>query len=110
MVCSRHHELYDTTLNRWAKLITPSTLEALHERVVQLACERKVTQGRKLRVNSAAVETSIDHLTDSSLVADGVRVLSRHAAPPVQIMMWPAAPVIKHGLSRAGASLLELWD
>jgi IS5 family transposase len=67
----------DTTLNRWAKLITPATLEAIHERVVQLSRERKVTRGRKLRVDSAVVETAIHHPTDSSLLADGVRVLSR---------------------------------
>src|SRR5947209_4913552 len=67
----------DTTLNRWAKLITPDTLEAIHERVVQLARERKVTRGRKLRVDSTVVETTIHHPTDSSLLADGVRVISR---------------------------------
>jgi IS5 family transposase len=67
----------DTTLNRWATLITPATLGAIHERVVQVAQERKVTRGRKLRVDSAVVETTIHHPTDSSLLADGVRVLSR---------------------------------
>jgi IS5 family transposase len=67
----------DTTLNRWANLITPTTLEAIHERVVELARARKVTRGRKLRVDSAVVETTIHHPTDSSLLADGVRVLSR---------------------------------
>jgi IS5 family transposase len=67
----------DTTLNRWAQLITPGTLEAIHERVVQLARKRKVTRGRKLRVDSAVVETTIHHPTDSRLLADGVRVISR---------------------------------
>lgn len=67
----------DTTLNRWAQLITPATLEAIHDRVVQVARERKVTRGRKLRVDSTVVETTIHHPTDSSLLADGVRVLSR---------------------------------
>jgi IS5 family transposase len=67
----------DTTLNRWALLISPATLEAIHERVVQLAREHKVTRGRKLRVDSAVVETTMHHPTDSSLLADGVRVISR---------------------------------
>jgi len=67
----------DTTLNRWALLITPETVEDIHERVVQLAREHKVTRGRKLRVDSAVVETGIHHPTDSSLLADSVRVLSR---------------------------------
>ena len=67
----------DTTLNRWALLITPETLEQIHERVVQLAREYKVTRGRRLRVDSAVVETTMHHPTDSSLLADGVRVISR---------------------------------
>jgi IS5 family transposase len=67
----------DTTLIRWANLIGPETLEQLHERVVQLAREQRVTRGRKLREDSTVVETTIHHPTDSSLLADGVRVLSR---------------------------------
>lgn len=39
----------DTTLIRWAKVIQPKTLEKFNERMMQLAVERKVTQGRKLR-------------------------------------------------------------
>jgi transposase, IS5 family len=67
----------DTTLLRWANLIGPQTLEALNERVVALARSLKVTRGRKLRVDSMVVETNIHHPTDSRLVGDGVRVLSR---------------------------------
>mgnify|MGYP001353041627 CR=1 FL=1 len=67
----------DTTLNRWANLIGPGTLEEVHERVVQLARQLRVTRGRKLRLDSAVVETTMHHPTDSSLLADGVRVLSR---------------------------------
>src|SRR5215210_8489208 len=37
----------DTTLIRWAKLISPETLERLNERAVALAFEREVTRGRK---------------------------------------------------------------
>ena len=67
----------DTTLIRWAKLIGPETLEQLHDRVVELAKQLKVTRGRKLRVDSTVVETNIHYPTDSALVGDGVRVLSR---------------------------------
>jgi transposase, IS5 family len=67
----------DTTLLRWAKLIEPATLAALNERVVELARSLKVTRGRKLRVDSTVVETTIHHPTDSGLLGDGVRVLSR---------------------------------
>jgi transposase, IS5 family len=67
----------DTTLLRWANLIGPATLAALNERVVALARLLKVTRGRKLRVDSTVVETHIHHPTDSGLLGDGVRVLSR---------------------------------
>jgi IS5 family transposase len=67
----------DTTLMRWANLIEPATLAALNERVVMLARDLKVTRGRKLRLDSTVVETIIHHPSDSSLLADGVRVVSR---------------------------------
>jgi IS5 family transposase len=67
----------DTTLLRWAHVITPPTLHALNDRVAALAQELKVTKGRKLRVDGAVVQAAIHHPTDSSLLTDGVRVLSR---------------------------------
>jgi IS5 family transposase len=67
----------DTTLIRWAKLIQPTTLHDLLDHVVDLARQSKVTRGRKLRIDGTVVETTIHHPTDSSLLNDGVRVLSR---------------------------------
>ncbi len=67
----------DTTLIRWANQIGPETVASLNERAVELARSLKVTRGRKLRVDSMVVETNIHHPTDSALLADGVRVLSR---------------------------------
>lgn len=67
----------DTTMIRWAKLIGPDTLQQINDRVVELAKQLKVTRGRKLRVDSTVVETTIHYPTDSALVGDGVRVISR---------------------------------
>jgi len=67
----------DTTLLRWAHVIEPATLAALNDRVVALARDLKVTPGRKLRLDSTVVETTIHYPSDSSLLADGVRVLGR---------------------------------
>jgi transposase, IS5 family len=67
----------DTVLIRWANSIGPEALLALNDRVVQLARSLKVTRGRKLRVDTTAVETDIHFPTDSGLVGDGVRVVSR---------------------------------
>jgi IS5 family transposase len=52
-------------------------LQRLNDRVVQLARAEKVTRGRKLRVDTTAVETDIHYPTDSGLIGDGVRVVSR---------------------------------
>jgi IS5 family transposase len=67
----------DTTLLRWANLIHPQTLHDLLDRVVQLAVQKKLTRGRKLRVDTTVVAAHIHYPSDSSLLADGVRVLSR---------------------------------
>src|SRR5215831_12643344 len=67
----------DTTLIRWANTLRPETLHALNDRVVQLAVQAKVTKGRKLRLDATCVQTTIHHPTDSGLLVDSVRVLSR---------------------------------
>ena len=66
----------DTVLIRWAQLISEPTLRALHEHLVREAVRRKLTRGRKLRVDTTAVETNIHYPTDSSLLQESVRVLS----------------------------------
>ena len=70
----------DTTLIRWAKLVQPKTLEKFNQRIVQLAVERKVTQGRKLRTDGTVVESNIRPPSDGRLLADSVRVLARSVA------------------------------
>jgi IS5 family transposase len=67
----------DTTLLRWANLIQPATLHQFLDRVAALAHQLRVTQGRKLRIDGTVVETNIHAPTDSSLLGDGLRVLSR---------------------------------
>lgn len=67
----------DTTLIRWANVIGSRTVRALNQRAVELARSLRVTRGRKLRMDGAVVETNIHHPTDSALLGDGVRVLSR---------------------------------
>lgn len=65
------------TLIRLAHLIGPETLKPILERLVGIARQRRVTRGHRLRVDTTVVETNIHYPTDSSLLADGVRVLTR---------------------------------
>lgn len=67
----------DKTLLRWVNLIQPETLHLFNERLDSIALELKITRGRKLRTDGTVVETHIHYPTDSSLLGDGVRVLSR---------------------------------
>jgi IS5 family transposase len=65
------------TLGRLAQAVGPEVVAALHERVVAIARREKVIAGRKMRVETTVVETNIHYPTDSSLLGDGVRVLTR---------------------------------
>jgi IS5 family transposase len=67
----------DTTLMRWANQLQPETLAAFNQRLLQLAQQLRVTQGRKLRTDGTVVETNVAYPSDSKLLADGVRVLGR---------------------------------
>jgi IS5 family transposase len=65
------------TLGRQALALGPEVIDQIHQRMVALAVENQVVQGRKMRVDTTVVETNIHYPTDSSLLGDGDRVLTR---------------------------------
>ena len=65
------------TLIRLARLLDEPVLKDVLARLVALGRERRVVRGRRLRVDSTVVETNIHYPTDATLLADGVRVLTR---------------------------------
>ena len=65
------------TIGRWGVALGPEVLKQVHERLVQIARDKGVTAGRRMRVDTTVVETDIHHPTDSALLGDGVRVLTR---------------------------------
>ena len=65
------------TILKIANALGPAVIAQLHQRVVTLAQAAGTTTGRRLRVDTTVVETNIHHPTDSSLLADGVRVVTR---------------------------------
>jgi IS5 family transposase len=67
----------DKSMSRFSRQLSGAVIEKLHQRVVAIAQEKKVIQGRKLRVDTTVVETNIHYPTDSTLIGDGVRVLTR---------------------------------
>ena len=65
------------TMGRWGLALGPETVQKIHARVVEIAQEKQVVQGRKMRLDTTVVETNIHYPTDSNLLGDGVRVLVR---------------------------------
>ena len=65
------------TMGRWGVALGPAVIKEIHDRIVQIAQARRVVQGRKMRVDTTVVESNIHYPTDSSLLGDGVRVLTR---------------------------------
>ena len=59
------------------KAIVAETWEAVNRTLLEHAARRKVEKGRVVRVDSTVVESQIHHPTDSSLLLDGIRVITR---------------------------------
>jgi IS5 family transposase len=66
-----------STLAENLKRVTPATLEVLNRLLLAHAKAAGVEKGRKVRIDATVVESDIHAPTDSSLLYDGVRVLSR---------------------------------
>ena len=65
------------TMGRWGVALGPEVLKQVHEGVVRIARDKGVIAGRRMRVDTTVVETDVHHPTDSTLLGDGVRVLTR---------------------------------
>src|SRR6266481_6233354 len=57
--------------------LTPATLKAINDLVVQAAVDLELEDGQKLRVDTTVVQTDIHHPTDNTLLWDVVRVVTR---------------------------------
>ena len=65
------------TILKIARALGPEVIEQLHRQVVDVAKRAGVTHGRRFRVDTTVVETNVHYPTDSTLLQDGVRVLTR---------------------------------
>jgi IS5 family transposase len=65
------------TILKIARALGPEVIEELHDRVIDVAKRAGVTHGRRFRIDTTVVETNVHYPTDSSLLRDGVRVLTR---------------------------------
>jgi IS5 family transposase len=65
------------TILKIAQALGPQVIEQLHRRVIDVAKRAGVTHGRRFRIDTTVVETNVHYPTDSTLLQDGVRVLTR---------------------------------
>jgi IS5 family transposase len=76
----------DKTMGRLARELGPAVVAELHQRMVAIAQEKHAVNGRKMRVDTTVVETNIHYPTDSTLMNDGVRVLTRVMKKVVEVV------------------------
>jgi transposase, IS5 family len=67
------HDAFHRAFNR----LTPKTLHAVNDLIVQAAIDLDLEDGNQLRVDTTVVQTDIHHPTDSTLLWDTVRVITR---------------------------------
>src|SRR5713226_6753374 len=105
-----------TVFSRTFALLSPAVTEEIHQRVVALACEQRVARGEKLRTDTTVVESNVHYPTDSSLLGDGIRVLSRSLQRIARDCKQGAVEVVDHAravkhrlleISRAAKCLTE---
>jgi IS5 family transposase len=95
------------TMVRLGQALGPDLIRQLHARVVQLAREERVVTGRKLRLDTTVVETNIHYPTDSSLLGDGARVLTR-TMQQIQAEVGPVGTAVRNRLRSVAHRLIEI--
>jgi IS5 family transposase len=65
------------TILKIARALGPDVIAQLHRHVVEVAKRAGVTHGRRFRIDTTVVATNVHYPTDSTLLQDSVRVLTR---------------------------------
>lgn len=85
------------TLVRLGQAVGPEGPRGLHDRLVAIAQERKVIQGRKMRVDTTVVESNIHYPTDTRIeefqgeVRAGIPGCDDHAPTPARLSPWTSS-------------------
>ena len=66
-----------TTLIKLTHKYGEETVNALNEALVRKLKESKIVRGKKLRIDTTVVESDIHYPTDTGLLNDGIRVITR---------------------------------
>ena len=66
-----------STLQENIKALSEATWETINHIIIQHAVKLDLEKGRTIRLDSTAVESDIHHPTDSTLLQDGIRIITR---------------------------------
>jgi transposase, IS5 family len=81
------------TILKIARALGPDVIEQLHRQVVEVAKRAGVTHGRRFRIDTTVVATNVHYPTDSTLLRDGVRALTRTMQRAAMALGDPAGRV-----------------
>jgi transposase, IS5 family len=95
------------TLIRLSQALGAEALKKILERLVGIAREKRIVRGRVLRVDTTVVETNVHYPTDSGLLADGVRVLTR-SLKKLQVQVGKAVVTVRDRTRAMGRVVFEL--
>ena len=85
-----------SVFSRTFALLGPHVTEQVLRRVVGIAREQGVAQGKRFRVDTTVIESNVHYPTDSSLLGDSIRVLTRSLSKIAQECKQGALEVIEH--------------
>lgn len=66
-----------TALNKWELFFGERAISKLHSQIIAYCTGKKIVKGRTLRTDTTVAPAHIHYPTDSSLLADAVRVITR---------------------------------
>jgi IS5 family transposase len=94
------------TLIRLSQVIGEDGVRALHARIVRLAIPQAKVQGRRARIDTTVVETNMHYPTDSTLLTDGIRVLTR-----AMKRLEPVPHILRYRVrNRLRAARRRMWE
>ena len=85
-----------TTLIKLTHKYGEDTVRALNDALVLKLKEGKVVRGRKLRIDTTVVESDIHHPTDTGLLTDGIRVITRVVSKLKKVVPCIGSRFVKH--------------
>jgi len=85
-----------TTLIKLTHKYGEDTVRALNDALVLKLKEGRVVRGRKLRIDTTVVESDIHHPTDTGLLMDGIRVISRVVSKLKKVVPGIGSRFVKH--------------